>query len=250
MLLKTETYQHQKTLAEYCRNGKEITLPGAITERLPHYRRLVFNIVNDSLESAFPIAFKYVERVHWNEMVVDFFSNHKCTDPQVWRMPFEFYGYVVEKEFHEKYSLPWLNDLLYFEWLEVELYMMEDIQYPLYKDSENWLGKLVAVNPEHKLIKLKYPIHKMNPKKAKENKGDHFLLLFRQKDSGKVQFVGLSTLYVFILENIFIGTKKLDEILNDVLYFFGINDMELLQKNTHSFLTDLKSKGFVLGIYK
>ncbi len=247
MLLKTKTYKSQQSIAEYCRNGEMRVIAGADSNRLPYYRRLVFNVVKDSVASAFPIAKKYVDESIWAKMVETFFANHKCQEAQVWRMPFEFYQYAQQEKYEKNYNIPYLNDLLLFEWLEVELYMMEDLKYPTFKNSTNWKNNLIAVNPEHKLIKLEYPVHKLIPKEAQTKKGDYFLLLFREKDSGKIQFVDLSVLYTFLIENIIQAEKTLEEIINDILYVFGINDHELLQNNINTFLDDLKSRKFILG---
>ena len=113
MLLKTETYNQQSNFAQYCRDGKEVALNGIIAERLPHYRRLIFNIVKDAMETTFPIAFKYIESEIWYEMIYNFFSRHKCSDPHVWRMPKEFVDFCKTENYLTKYNLPYLNNLLY-----------------------------------------------------------------------------------------------------------------------------------------
>lgn len=248
MFLKAETYKQQSTLAKYCRDGLEVNLLGAKKERLPNYRRLVFNVIKDALENTYPIAFKYIKTEIWDTFVYNFFSQHKCSDPQVWRMPEEFYHFCKTENYADQYSLPYLNDLLFFEWLEVEMYMMEDIKYPDFKDATNWLNKKIILNPEHKIVKLKYPVHIEKPKTAAQKKGDYFLLLYRERESGRVQFVNLSVLYTFLLENIVVGEKTLEEIFTDTLYIFGINDLNLLQTETFKFLEDLKTRGFVLGV--
>ncbi len=247
MQLKTNTYQAQSYLAQYCRNGKLVEIQGTKPERLPHYRRLVFNVVKDALITTFPILNKYIDGKIWDEMVLHFFSGHKCSDPQVWRMPLEFYEFCKSQNYAEKYNLPFLNDLLYFEWLEVELYMMEDLEYPKFKNTENWLNQRIAVNPEHRIIKLAYPVHIEKPFEAQKKKGDYFLLAFREAESGRIQFINLSVLFAFLLENIILAEKNLATILNDILYVFGINDIQLLQSETVKFLKDLKERGFVLG---
>ena len=225
MLLKTETYNQQYNFVQYCRNGKEVAILGTMPERLPHYRRLVYNVVKDALETTYPISFKYIETEIWDEILYNFFSSHKCNDPQVWQMPKEFLEFCKTEKYAEKYNLPFLNDLLYFEWLEVELYMMEDIPYPQFNSSKDWLKEKIAVNPEHEIIKLEYPVHMEKPFDAANKKGDYFLLLFREKETGRVQFVNLSVLFTFLIENIVLAKKTLEEIFNDILYFFGINDL-------------------------
>ncbi len=247
MLLRTETYNQQNNLVQYCRSGNEVEIIGTLPERLPHYRRLVFNIVKEAMETTFPIAFEYIETKIWDEMVHTFFGSHKCNDPQVWRMPKEFVEFCKTEGYSKHYNLPFLNDLLFFEWMEVEIYMMEDIEYPEFTDSGNWLKEKIAVNPEHTIIKLEYPVHLEKPFNTINKKGDYFLLLHRQKDSGKVQFTNLSVLFTFLIENIALGQKTLEEIFNDILYIFGINDLGMLQTKAFKFLEDLKHRGFILG---
>ena len=250
MLLKTETYNQQNKFVKYCRNGKKVSILGAVPERLPHYRRLVFNVIKDTLETTFPIAFQYIDSKIWDEMVYTFFSIHKCNDPQVWRMPNEFVDFCEEENYSEKFTLPFLNDLLRFEWMEVEVYMMEDIEYPTNIYTTILLQSKIAVNPEHKIIKLEYPVHMEKPFDAINKKGNYFLLLFREKESGRVQFSNLSVLFAFLIENISIAEKTLEEILTDILYLFGINDLKMLQTKVFKFLEELKTQGFILGSLK
>jgi len=248
MLLKNETYLAQAKLADYCRTGKKTKITGVLSNRLPQYRRLVYNVIKDTLATTYPIAYKYIDENIWEKIYHDFFSKHSCSHPQVWRMPKEFMEYCKEKKTDKQYGLPYLNDLLYFEWLEAEMYMMEDKKYPSYRYSTNWLQNRLALNPEYELFKLDYPVHMENPIIAQHKKGVYFVLLFREKETGRIQFVNLSPLYAFLLENIAEETQTLEQILSDILYVFGINDIALLQKETLGFLSELHHKGFVLGV--
>lgn len=247
MLLKTETYNQQNKFVQYCRTGEEVSILGTIPNRLPHYRRLVFNVIKDTLETTFPIAYKYIETTVWNEITDAFFRLHKCSDPQVWRMPKEFVDFCKTENYGEKYALPFLNNLLQFEWMEVEVYMMEDMKYPEVSKSTIVLNNKIGVNPEHRIIKLEYPVHMEKPFDAANKKSNYFLLLYREKESGRVQFTNLSVLFAFLLENIDLGEKTLEEILNDILYLFGINDLKMLQTEVIKFLEELKNRGYVLG---
>ena len=247
MLLKTETYQEQSSLAKFCRDGIKVEIDGTKPERLPHYRRLVFNVVKESLETTYPISYKYIETKNWDEIVYNFFSLHKCADPQVWRMPLEFCEFCKNENYSEKYQIPFLNDLLYFEWLEAEMYMMEDLEYPKFKAKTIGLKDKIAINPEHKIVKLKFPVHMEKPFDALNKKGNYFLLLHREKETGRIQFTSLSVLFTFLVENIVLAEKNLEEILNDILYLFGINDLKMLHTESLKFRGDLKARGFVLG---
>ena len=73
-------------------------------------------------------------------------------------------------------------------------------------------------------------------------------MLYREKETGRIQFANLSVLFAFLVENIVLAEKTLEEIFNDILYIFGINDLEMLQTEALKFLEDLKTRGFVLGV--
>src|SRR6202007_3212801 len=106
MSLSAETYSIQSKLGMYCRDGLERPLPGLTEGRLDQYRRLVYNIVNDNLESAYPITFEHIDREVWNEMLYEFFSKHECKSYQIWRFPKEFYEYALKANFSERFNIP------------------------------------------------------------------------------------------------------------------------------------------------
>lgn len=247
-LLKKDTYEQQASLASYCRSGEEPNdLIDINKENLYQYRRLVFNIAADIVETAYPITYSFMDRDVWDDLVYTYFNEHKCQTTQVWRMPLEFYEYCLEKNVREKLNIPFLNDLLYFEWLEMEVHTMEDIGYPNVKEKGDWMNDAIALNPEHKLIPLEYPVHTTAPgEELAAKKGNYFLLIYREKESGNVQFVDLSMFYTYILENIKNGVL-LKDILVEANSVFQINDIKLLKERSLEFVNDLKKRNFILG---
>lgn len=247
-LLKKETYSQQAKLAGYCRNGEvPHDLIDINKDNLFQYRKLCYNIVSDIVETAYPITYSLLEEDVWNELIHGFFANHKCQTPQVWKMPMEFHGYCVEKDIQEKLKIPFLNDLLYFEWLELEVHTMEDMMYPAFKNEGDWVNDKIALNPEHRLIRLSFPVHLISPKEITEEKrGDYFLLIYREKENGNVQFVDLSMFYTYILENLKNGAL-LKDILVESNSLFQINDIKLLKDRSLEFINDLKKREFILG---
>ena len=247
-LLNKETYLQQSKLAGYCRDG--VTPEGLIdinADNLYQYRRLCFNIASDIIETAYPITFSYLNCEVWENLVTEYFAEHKCQTTQVWKMPLEFYDYCVEKNVQEKLGIPFLNDLLYFEWLELEVHTMEDINYPKFNEEGDWVNNKIALNPEHKIIPLTYPVHTTAPgEELIAKKGSYFLLIYREKESGNVQFVDLSMFYTYILENIKNGVL-LKDILVEANSLFQINDIKLLKDRSLEFINDLKNKKFILG---
>lgn len=249
MKLLNDTREQQSKLAEYCRVGVMPDLKGVKYENLPHYRRLVFNIASDTLETCYPITHSFLAKEVWEKLVHDYFVEHKCQTTQVWRMPLEFYEYCVNKDLQSQLNLPFLNDLLYFEWLELEVHTMEDIAYPEFKTEGDWFNDKIAVNPEFKLLKLTYPVHTTAPTELEGKEGTYFLFIYREKESGNVQFMDLSMLYTYIIEQI-AGGELLKDVLVEANTLFQLNNISLLKEHAQNFIKDLEQRKFILGFLK
>lgn len=195
--LDKDTQYHQSALAAYCRTGAYKAIPGVKTAHVIQYRRLVYNVVDDMLQSAYPLTKGLLTDNEWNELVQEFFSGHACQSPQVWNMPKELYEYVRQQEAHPLLSkYPFLPDLLRLEWLEIALFMMED--KPVVYNSS---GELLVLNPEHELVHFQYPVHLKEARQITEtDKGDYFLVMFREPESGDVQFMQLSPALARMIE--------------------------------------------------
>lgn len=250
MLLKEETKSLQSKLAEYCRTG-ELSLTSEVNQKhVHHYRRLVYNIIDDILESAFPIFFGYASDEMWDEMVNDFFKNHNCQTPQVWKLPGEFYEYACAQNWKEKYQLPFLEDLLLFEWIEMNIHTMKDEPYPAFKNEGDWEKNKIALNPEYRIISAQYPVHTTAPEHLSEQtKGQYFILIFRQPETGSVQFLDISILYALTIEKLEEG-KNLTEVAAELQQVFSLPDANEIKKHLLAFLHDMKERGLVLGFKK
>jgi uncharacterized protein len=250
MSLLKDTHEQQSLLAEYCRNGNvPENLKGIKSENLSNYRRLVFNIALDTLETAYPITYSFLEYDVWKDLCYNYFSEHKCQTPQVWRMPLEFYEYCVEKDIAGKLNFPFLNDLLLVEWLELDVHTMDDIAYPDFTEKGEWFNSKIAINPEYRLIKLSYPAHTTAPTSMTGKEGNYFLLVYREKESGNVQFVDLSIFYAYLLEQISNGAL-LKDVLVEANTLFGINNISLIKEHALKFIEDLEKRKFILGFHK
>lgn len=250
VLLKKDTKEIQSKLAGYCRTG-ELALTTEVDQKhVHHYRRLVYNIIDDILESAFPIFFEFADGETWDEMVNDFFSNHNCQTPQVWKLPGEFYEYAIEKDWSGKYKLPFLEDLLLFEWIEMDIHTMKDEVFPEFKEAGSWENDVIILNPEYRVLQTKYPVHLTAPVNITEaNAGHYFILIFRQPETGNIQFLDISVLYALAIEKIE-EEKALPVIIDELQAVFSFPDKQIAQAHLITFLEDLKQKGFVLGFKK
>lgn len=193
------TFALQSELGLFCRTGANEPL-SSIQEHTFHYRRLVFTVVKDTLKAAFPIARKLVGKKKWQSAVVYFFENHKCQSPQVWRLPQEFQEFYQQNEFpFDKNSLM-LKELLQYEWLETEVYMMEDIPVPEFRRQSRGEEDIYVPNPEIKILALHYPVHTKDASLISEaDKGHYFVSIHRDYETKQVKFNDLSYPFVEIL---------------------------------------------------
>lgn len=199
-LRDNNTPYYQSALASYCRTGTYQPIPGVRDTHVRQYRRLVYNVVDDMLQSAYPLTRRRLTEEEWEGLVQAFFSSHACLSPQVWYMPKELYEYVVQSAHPLLSKYPFLGDLLWLEWLEIALFMMED-RAVLCSSNGAPARDLLVLNPEHELVHFQYPVHLKEAKCIKEtDKGDHFLVMFREPDTGDVQFMQLSPALARMIE--------------------------------------------------
>lgn len=248
MLLKTETSKIQEDLAKFCRSGELTTkIPVSREASLSHYRRLVFNVVKNALKQAYPITHKLLKGKEWNTLVKRFFIEHDCQTPQVWKMPEEFAIYVKESGYVEKSDRPYLNDLLLFEWTEIEVHTMPDKDIPPIKKEGNLFSNILVLNPEFRMLNLKYPIHIRPGGEAARLEGNYYVLIFREPETGRVKFISLSMLFAFVTEQLSTHDIPLKQLIKDCKKIFEIEDESKLKKEMVAFAEDLLYQKMILG---
>ncbi|MBI3139914.1 MAG: putative DNA-binding domain-containing protein [Sphingobacteriales bacterium] len=199
MLLTDTTQQYQSNLACYCRTGNLAAIPGIHRENIREYRRLVYNVVEDMLRSAYPLAADFLPGEEWEALVNEFFSRHACQSPQVWYMPKEFYEYLAENNHPVLAAYPVLPDLLLFEWTETELFMMEDKPVDCSPSGDLLFSKLV-LNPEHLLLAFDFPVHRKNAGQISDRDRGAYYAASHRNTAGEVIFTDCSPGLVRILE--------------------------------------------------
>jgi hypothetical protein len=244
--LKAETKELQSKLATYCKTGEMVEIKGAKQDRLHHYRRLTYNILKESLSTAYPIAKNTLDDSEWKEMIDSYFEEHKMQSPQVWKMPEEFYYYCVNKDYQEKFGRPYLNELLFFEWVEIDLHTQEDELIPLHKEEGDLLEDKLVVTPEYHLLSFEYPVHKMKGNDLIENKGSYFVLMYRKADTGAVNFINISSFFALLLQNMIDNGTNLKDSIYKTAENFGVEGEKAVQ-HSMAFINDLMLQGFILG---
>ena len=246
MHLLDSTHSHQSALASFCRTGKLVEIPGVYKENIGHYRRLVFNVVDDMLQNAYPLTYDLLTTKEWKTSVSDFFINHACQSPQVWYMPKEFYTYFKETNSPLLKKYPFLIELLAFEWVEVELFMMEDIACTAQLDGDIRKNKLI-LNPEHQLLSFQFPVHLKPAKKITDkDKGNYFVIAHRNI-KGEVLFTDTSAALVRMVEYLLKSSKSVIALIKEFEREYEIKLAEDNQKTIFQFFENAYHKQLIIG---
>jgi hypothetical protein len=187
---------------------------------------------------------------HWNQLVEDFLSHGIPRPPQVWKLPHEFYQYHRDKGTGGRMDLPFLDDLLYFEWMEIEVHTMPDRPYPDFTAEGDLLLDRLAFNPEHEIVQLRYPVHTHPVREARELEGEYHVLLYRMPETGHVQFLNLAALHTYIITRLQEEKVPLDNIKNEIARVAGIESSRYLDEALRKFLGDLMERKLVLGFIR
>jgi len=250
LLLREETYQQQSNFAHYCRTGEFLPIKGVDEKRIHYYPRLVFNVIDDTLRSAFPLTVDLFSEEEWETTTRRFFAKHRCSSYSVWKMPFEFYQYILSSESELLNKFPFLDELLLFEWTEIEIHMMEDKAFPEVSLTGDFENDVIAFNPEFKILQMKYPVHLKNPNKITEtDEAAYFVLIFRQPETGNVQFIDVSSFFYWLILKILNEQKSFEELIQEAEQTFKV-ERSILLTNTIPFLMELQQNKFIIGFKK
>jgi hypothetical protein len=243
-MLKNDTYNLQSSFGKFVRDGETRKMNGVVESRLHHYRRLVRNIANDSLRSAYPITYKILNKSEWDKLIDDFMINHNSHQPQVWRYPYELIKYFEKSNYHlEILKKEYLLDLLNFEWVEMEVHGMIDVEIPIFI-KEISLDKKLIINPYAILQHYEYPVFQKQNNNLEEKKGNYFVICWRKISNLEVSYIELNPLFAIIFEYLKSGVpiKELSENLK--------NDYNLdFQRNAdfNNFINNMLEKEIILG---
>lgn len=239
-----KTEQIQDELALYCRHHDVASIPGVREDRLDHYRRLIYNIMEDALASAYPICRSILVDSQWYSLVDDFVRNHGCKHPQLFRMPEELIEFVRANDYAEKLQIPYLRDLLLFEWIEIEVHTMPDHEIELKSNEDLWSSGIVF-SPYLKLIQLDYPVHLLKNQVDSFREGEYFYLVYRE-ESGTVQYLTINHFSFKMLQSLMNSSVSLELLLENIRDSYDKEVYAEVKKQSLEFLTKLKSLGILL----
>jgi hypothetical protein len=155
--------------------------------------------------------------------------------------------YAFDKDWKTTYKLPFLNDLLEFEWKEIELFTIEDVKYDLYRPFKSVLRDKFTFSHCLALLHFKYPIHKMMPFDAIANTGNYYVVLYRCSDTFQINMLEVSPFWAIFIEDFINKPMTVDQFYRQYKKKLRL-DMKLkpFHEMIYPFLTFLHEKKLVL----
>jgi hypothetical protein len=247
MAYSDSTQQYQRMLADYTRTGIEAKIPGTKDEGIARYRTMIYNVVNDALATAYPLAKKLITIEEWNETVQHYFSSHACASPYLWKMPFEFFEYVKETESGLLSKYPCLSDLLLYEWVEIEVFMMEDSEVAYSKNGSIQSDALV-LNPSCILQYFQYPVYsKAAGEITSADQAHYFMLTHRNPETNLVRFLEIAPMFARMIELLDEKAQSIEELTDQFSSESGIEITLHIKTDIESFFKKCLTKGIILG---
>ncbi len=241
MSLSTLTEQ----FSQFCRTGHLPSYFRDVPKRMSVYPTLVRRKVERVLMRAFPLTHQTLLSVHWNELV-DQFLQEDFLSPFLWKLSETFVAFVRKGSFGSLWQIPYLSDLVHFEWLEIEMYMMPDCNDGQFTLEGKVLDDRLFLNPESRIVSYSYPIFESESLFREMKKGDYFLLAFRHSIDKEIYFISLSPFFRMVLELIKKAELAGREALITAANHYHLEENRALDMG-EQFLFDLFHQGAIYG---
>lgn len=246
MQLLKSTQNQLSNFASFCRTGILIDTPEIPQPNFQLYHKLVLNVIEDTLQNAYPLTHQLLIQEEWSKLVKDFFAKHACKSNQVWFMPKEFYDWFISSNplILKKYIF--LDELLWFELIELEMFMMEDEFVAHTKLGDILFSKLI-LNPEHRLLSFKFPVHFKNCRSIElSDKGKYFVIANRNS-KGDILFNEVSAPIVRVIEYLEENSLSIIELIEKFQNEFQIELSEKDQRVIITFFENAYKQELIIG---
>ena len=194
-------FEKQKSLIDIANQ----TLPLPKKQKgLRAYQVLIYNRFHEVLSHAFPIFFETIDHDDFEKSIYEF-MRYGAKTPYIWQVPNEYRKFVKAKNIFK--NLLFVDDLLWFEWIEIKLLMQ---QYKKPKSVTFDFKNAYRMGMNGVVKKLHYRVHQQDF----QQQSDIYLLAYYDIDQERVYYREISEVMYFFLKNLNAnGLKKSIKIL-------------------------------------
>jgi hypothetical protein len=239
----------QRQFLAHLRNPEQQPLPTGFDQQgSALYVDLLYNKFNDSLTTCFPVTYAILGETAWQELLNDFIAGHRCLSPYYRQIPDEFVQYL-QNERQVTDDLPFLAELVHFEWIEMALSIAETepVVTEILSDAQLMEAELVFT-PVIRLLHYIWPVQQINRAYQPDEPPAVATHILGFRDAAdQVQFIAFNPAtasLVLQLQNQFTAKQALQELGKD----FTPLELSNLMLFGKDILADLYRQGAIIGI--
>lgn len=225
-----------------CRTGIADPSLDIKPERAQIYHNLFKNHVNETLLLAYPITRHLLHPKKWTALVDAFVKEGISASPFLWQMPKFFLEFVKRMQLKKELKIPYLDDLLDFEWLEIDLFMTPDLPVPEYDLKGNVMHAPLCLNPENAFATYQYPVYEKGFSSKKLKRGIYPIFSFRHPKTHQARFIAISQFFFYVLQELKKYPQPGKGLVVRAAKLFKIEDTTLVLKTAERFFSDLVSQ--------
>jgi hypothetical protein len=161
----------------------EVPLYASQANPIQTYKELIVYRFKEVIISAFPRFCEILDETQLDKLIIQFIQS-KPETPFIWQMPNEFRHFLSKQSALKTY--PFMDDMLWFEWIEIELFMKNYTHKK--KINFDW-GQSYTLAPSALIKELNFPVYL---DEGYDVGGIHPLLMFYNFADHEVHFQELT----------------------------------------------------------
>ncbi|WP_321313611.1 putative DNA-binding domain-containing protein [Halarcobacter sp.] len=169
------------------------------------YQRLVFQRYEEVLRNSFPLFIKEVDEELFENSIKDFMKKTPST-PFLWKVPKDYIKFVKRNKLFNKQK--YLYELLYLDWIEIEIYMRE---YKFSKKKRFSYKDTYKLSKSARIKKFKYDILNKEYTIRREN----FVVIYYDFETNEVVYREINHLIYELLKRL-VKKQEIGKILREL----------------------------------
>ena len=169
------------------------------------YQKLVYMRFEEVIKSNFPLFIKEISEVEFEKTVVAFMQDTPST-PFVWKIPNDYRKFVKRNKLFK--NREYLYELLYYDWIETEIYMKE---YKFKEHGKFKFSNSYKISPSSRVKSFSYDIIGNDYQSKREN----FVVIYYDFNSHDVLYREINQL-IYILIKRLNKKQNLGKVLKEI----------------------------------
>lgn len=219
---------------------------GVPAKRIGIYAELLFNNLESTLSSCFPVSRKVLGVRRWQTLVRNFLAHYRCATPLFRQIPEEFLLWLQQGASAE--LPPYLPQLAHYEWVELALAVSDAVAPEGIHTAGDLLEGVPVLAPALMLLRYDWPVQHISPRRKPTQPLNEpvFLLVFRDV-SDEVRFIELNPITARLVELLQLGSRTGYVVLTQISAELAHSEPERIVAFGADILANLREQGAILG---